>query len=184
MRLTHSSIPTPGYESTTSTANYTIDHIVSFRLPVSEEDEIGSMTSRCDTGYFYLRGYEGETADAHMKHLYAMHLMIFKTIELLNDSLTSLNETYKIPEIYRLEQNWPNPFNPSTEISYSLATREYVTLRFFNPIGQLIKTLYAGIQSPGEHRVKLLAEGLSSGNYFYVLQSDNICLTRKCLYLK
>jgi hypothetical protein len=50
--------------------------------------------------------------------------------------------------------------------------------------GQLIKTLHAGIQSPGEHRIKLIAEGLSSGNYYYVFQSDNIRLSRKCLYLK
>lgn len=184
MRMTHSSIPTPGYESTTSTANYIIDHIGSARLPVAVEDEIGTMNSRCDSGYFYLRGYEGETAEDHMKHLYATHLMIISTMEMLNDSLTSMRESHNFPDNYRLDQNWPNPFNPSTEISYSLATREYVTLRLFNPIGQLIKTLYAGIQSPGEHRVKLITKGLSSGNYFYVLQSDNISLARKCLYLK
>jgi hypothetical protein len=183
-RLTHSSIPTPGYESTTSTANYLIEHIGADRQSVNEQDEIGSMYSRCDTGYFDLRGYHGETANDHMQHLYAMHMMISETMETLNDSLTSMRKTEVIPERFRLDQNRPNPFNPSTEISYSLATREYITLRLFNPVGQLIKTLYAGIQSAGEHRVELIAEGLSSGSYFYVLQSKNVKLSRKCLYLK
>jgi hypothetical protein len=184
MRLTHSSIPTPGYESTTSTANYLIEYIGSSRTPVEENDEIGSMISRCDTGLFHIRGYQGETATDHMRHLYAMHLMISNTIKTLDDSLTSVRESNIVPEMYRLDQNWPNPFNPSTKISYSVARRGYVTLRLFNPIGQLIKTLYAGIQSPGEHRVELIAEGLSSGPYFYVLQSKSVNLSRKCLYLK
>ena len=184
MRMTYSSIPTPGYESTTSTANYLIEHIGAARISVNEDDEIGTMYSRCDSGNFNLRGYLGDTADNHMQHLYAMYIMISKTMGMLDDSLTSTRESHSLPKNYRLDQNWPNPFNPSTEISYSLATREYVTLRLFNPIGQLIKTLYAGIQSPGEHRVKLITKGLSSGNYFYVLQSDNISLARKCLYLK
>jgi len=184
MQLTHSSIPTPGYESTTSTANYLIDHIGSDRHSVNEEDEIGTMYSRCDTGFFNLRGYLGETADDHMQHLYAMHIMISNTMKIIDDSVTSMRESHFFPDTYRLDQNWPNPFNPSTEISYSLATREYVTLRLFNSIGQMIKTLYAGIQSPGEHRVELIAEGLPSGQYFYVLHSDNVKISRKCLYLK
>jgi hypothetical protein len=184
MRLTHSSIPTPGYESTTSTANYLIEHIGSARTPADEQDEIGTMYSRCDTGQFFLRGYYGDTANDHMKHLYAMHRMIANTINILNDSLTSLQKTHNSPQNFRLDQNWPNPFNPSTKISYSLAHRDFITLRLFNPIGQMIKTLYAGIQSPGEHRVELMADGLASGFYFYVLQSDKITLSRKCLYLK
>jgi hypothetical protein len=184
LKLTHSSIPTPGYESTTSTANYLIEHIGSDRKSVNEQDEIGSMYSRCDTGWFNLRGYLGETANDHMQHLYAMHMMISNTMKILDDSLTTIRKTQFSPDNYRLDQNWPNPFNPSTKIAYSLATREYITLRLFNPIGQLIKTLYAGVQSPGEHRVELFAEGLSSGSYIYVLQSDGIKLSRKCLYLK
>jgi hypothetical protein len=184
MKLTHSSIPTPGYESTTSTANYLIEHIGSDRKLVNEQDEIGAMYSRCDTGWFNLRGYLGETANDHMQHLYAMHMMISSTMNIQDDSLTSIKKTQINPRNYRLEQNWPNPFNPSTRISYSLATRECVTLRLFNPIGQLIKTLYAGVQAPGKHRVELFAEGLPSGSYIYVLQSKGIKLSRKCLILK
>jgi hypothetical protein len=184
MKLTHSSIPTPGYESTTSTANYLIEHIGSDRKLVNEQDEIGAMYSRCDTGWFNLRGYLGETANDHMQHLYAMHMMISSTMNIQDDSLTSIKKTQINPRNYRLEQNWPNPFNPSTRISYSLATRECVTLRLSNPIGQLIKTLYAGVQAPGKHRVELFAEGLPSGSYIYVLQSKGIKLSRKCLILK
>ena len=184
IRMTHSSILTPGYESTTSTANYLIEHIGAARTSINKDDEIGTMYSRCDSGNFNLRGYLGDTADNHMQHLYAMHIMISKTMGMLDDSLTSTRESHFLPKNYRLDQNWPNPFNPSTIISYSLAKREYITLRLFNPLGQLIKTLYAGIQTPGEHRVTLVAEGLPSGNYIYVLHSNNISTSRKCLYLK
>ena len=142
------------------------------------------MYSRCDTGLFNLRGYNGETANDHMQHLYAMDMMISETMKILDDSLSTIRKTHISPGNYRLDQNWPNPFNPSTEISYSLATREYITLRLFNPIGQLIETLYAGIQSPGEHRIRLFAENLSSGSYYYVLQSEDMKLSRKCIYIK
>jgi len=184
MHITHSSIPTPGYESTTSTANYLIEHIGATRQPADEQDEIGTMYSRCDSGLFNLRGYHGETAEDHMKHLYAMHIMISQTFNILDDSITSTHGSYNVPDNYRLEQNWPNPFNPSTQISYCLASREYISLRLFNPLGQVIKTLYEGIQSPGEHRIELIAEGLSSGSYIYVLQTDNVKISRKCILIK
>ncbi len=184
MRLTHSSIPTPGYESTTSTANYLISHIGATRQQVDEQDEIGTMYSRCDTGLFNLRGYHGETAEDHMKHLYAMHMMMSQTFKILDDSITSTSESHVVPDNYRLEQNWPNPFNPSTEISYSLAQKNYITLRLFNPLGQLIKTLYEGNQSPGIYTIEFYAEGMASGPYYYVLQSEDVRISRKCLYIK
>ena len=76
MLLTHSSILTSGYDNTTQTANYLINGIGSLRVAHSKLDEIGAQYSRCDTGYFQLKGYYGDTANDHLKHLYAMNIML------------------------------------------------------------------------------------------------------------
>jgi len=81
MRLTHSSIVTSGYESTTATADYLTNGIGAARQLVSTIDEIGLQTSACDTGNFHLRGYAGDTADDHMKHLYAMYRMLAQAFD-------------------------------------------------------------------------------------------------------
>ena len=84
MLITHSCIPTSGYESTTSTANYLLRGIGVERRAVSLTDEIGHRTSECDSGLFRLRGYDGETGADHMKHLHALHLLVSETLELLD----------------------------------------------------------------------------------------------------
>ena len=83
MLITHSRIQTSGYESTTETADYLIQKIGATKTPASVQDEIGLQTSACDTGHFYLRGYTGETAEDHLKHLYAMHLMLTQAMSIL-----------------------------------------------------------------------------------------------------
>ena len=83
MLLTHSSIPTPGYQSTTQTADYLLQGIGGKRTSRVLSDEIGTLYSVCDTGHFHLRGYLGETAPDHLKHLYAMHLLADQAESLL-----------------------------------------------------------------------------------------------------
>jgi len=68
--LTHSSIPTPDYASTTVTADYLLAQIGAVRQPCHFRDEIGTGTSVCDTGNFHLKGYAGETAADHLHHFY------------------------------------------------------------------------------------------------------------------
>lgn len=68
--LTHSSIPTPDYASTTVTADYLLAQIGAVRQPCRFRDEIGAGTSVCDTGNFHLKGYAGETAADHLHHFY------------------------------------------------------------------------------------------------------------------
>lgn len=87
-------------------------------------------------------------------------------------------------ERYSLEQNYPNPFNPSTTISFTLPENQFVSLRLYNLIGQEIKTMFSGNLEKGNHTVQLIAEGLSSGIYFYKLESKNNLLVRKMTLLK
>jgi len=85
---------------------------------------------------------------------------------------------------YTLEQNYPNPFNPSTEINFILANSENVILNVYNNLGSVVATLVNGFMKSGKHSVTFNAEDLTSGVYFYRLETDNFTSTRKMLLIK
>ena len=72
---------------------------------------------------------------------------------------------------YHLEQNFPNPFNPSTVIAYTLPTRASVSLSVYNALGGLVAELSDGLEEAGRHQITFDGSGLSSGVYFYRLQA-------------
>lgn len=94
------------------------------------------------------------------------------------------SETSGQVEEFALQANYPNPFNPSTVISYQLPASEHVTLEVFNLAGQRVATLVDQQQSPGRYRVRFEAAGLSSGVYLYKLQAGNYTQARKMILLK
>jgi hypothetical protein len=127
MLLTHSSIVTSGYQSTTQTANYLINGTGALVTPVNEIDETGTMYAKCDTGYFQIRRYLGQTAEDHLKHLYAMHLMLRTAVNILDSTLTGLNKDESILNNFFLYPNYPNPFNPSTKIKFTISDLRFTT---------------------------------------------------------
>ncbi len=88
------------------------------------------------------------------------------------------------PTVFRLEQNFPNPFNPSTFINYQLSTSGLVTLRVYDILGRLVRTLLYERQNPGNHSVIFNAGNLPSGVYFYTLRVGNHQDSKKFLLLK
>ncbi|MFO7525081.1 MAG: hypothetical protein R6W68_06470 [Ignavibacteriaceae bacterium] len=93
MLLTHSSITTSGYQSTNQTSNYLINGTGTQVTNVPEVDEIGTMYSKCDTGFFQIRRYYGQTAEDHLKHLYAMHIMLRTAVNIIDPSLTNMDKS-------------------------------------------------------------------------------------------
>ncbi len=85
---------------------------------------------------------------------------------------------------YELSQNYPNPFNPSTMIEYELASAGEVRLEVFDMLGRKVTTLVGERQSAGTHRVNFNAANLSSGVYFYTIQSGRFSQTKKMLMVK
>jgi photosystem II stability/assembly factor-like uncharacterized protein len=83
-----------------------------------------------------------------------------------------------------LAQNFPNPFNPTTTIRFTLPARMRVKLAVFNLIGQLVALLRDGELGPGDHSVQFDAGRLPSGVYFYRLQGGNFTETRRLLVLR
>lgn len=78
---------------------------------------------------------------------------------------------------FALNGNYPNPFNPSTEIKYTLSSGSFVTLKAYDILGKEVETIVNEYQQTGEHSVKFNCSNLSSGIYFYkitVIQNNNI----------
>ena len=86
---------------------------------------------------------------------------------------------------FELKQNYPNPFNPTTNISYVLPASQKVTLTIYDMLGRKVKTLVNDkLQTAGTHNVRLNADNMASGVYFYRIQSDSKTMTKKMLLLK
>lgn len=80
--------------------------------------------------------------------------------------------------------NFPNPFNPTTNISYSLADDGFVSLKVYNVLGKEIATLVNETKPAGNYSVSFNASNLPSGVYIYTLQTSGQSLTRKMLLMK
>jgi hypothetical protein len=89
-----------------------------------------------------------------------------------------------IPSVYVLGQNYPNPFNPTTQIEYSVPERSNISLKVYNLLGQEVATLFSGDQKAGNYIATFDGRGLSSGVYFYRLESGSISLTKKFVLMK
>lgn len=73
---------------------------------------------------------------------------------------------------FKLGQNFPNPFNPSTAIGYELPSGSYVTLKIYDVLGREVATLVNEQKKPGTYMVNWNAERMASGVYFYRLQAS------------
>jgi photosystem II stability/assembly factor-like uncharacterized protein len=89
-----------------------------------------------------------------------------------------------LPKVFALEQNYPNPFNPTTVISYQLPVAGNVSLKVYDVLGREVMTLVNGRQDAGAYNFTLNAASLSSGVYFYRLQSGNFVQTKKMMLVK
>jgi len=88
------------------------------------------------------------------------------------------------PKDYVLMQNFPNPFNPATQIIYALPQPARVALQVFNVEGKLVATLVNERQEKGSHTVVWSAAGVGSGVYFIRLEAGKFSSVRKCVLAK
>ena len=91
---------------------------------------------------------------------------------------------YTPPTNYKLEQNFPNPFNPVTTIQYQLPVDTKVTLKVYDILGAEVTTLVNEIQQAGYKEVQFDASELSSGVYVYRLVVSNYISTKKLMVVK
>jgi hypothetical protein len=106
------------------------------------------------------------------------------SLAILRISPTDVEQTTAIPADFSISCNYPNPFNSSTIIGYSLPAPSEVKIDIYNILGQKVKTLLHMKQPAGHHQVVWHAENVPSGAYSYRLQAGNYCETGKMLFLK
>src|SRR5574338_66290 len=98
---------------------------------------------------------------------------------------TDIDDNYfTIPEQYYLFQNYPNPFNPETIIKYQIPSAGHTTIKIFDVLGNEVVTLLDEFKTAGRYEIKFNGSSISSGIYFYRLQSDSFVETKKMLLLK
>ncbi|HEX9975200.1 MAG TPA: phosphodiester glycosidase family protein [bacterium] len=89
-----------------------------------------------------------------------------------------------IPETYHLEQNFPNPFNPTTQIAFGLPTSARVKLDIYNIRGEVVSTLLDEQMSPGKYSINFDASQLPSGIYLYRIDMGGFQETKKMSVVK
>jgi len=102
----------------------------------------------------------------------------------ITDIQTSIRIQEDIPRVFKLHNNYPNPFNPTTTIKYDLPRTMKADVSVYNVLGQKVATLIAGIQNEGNHSVEWDASQLAAAPYFIKLQADEFIQIKKSILLK
>jgi hypothetical protein len=115
------------------------------------------------------------------------------TIDSLNTSVDGLTITFNLTDVddlisqpldFVLYQNYPNPFNPTTTISFLLPKSEFVSLKIFDVLGREVAVLVNDYLTAGKYEIDFIADKLSSGIYFYKIQTDIFTETKKLILIK
>lgn len=105
-------------------------------------------------------------------------------IMLKGNNLTSTSNEIIIPIENKLFDNYPNPFNPTTQIKYSVKEAGNVQLKIYDTIGKEVAVLVNGEKPSGTYTVNFDASKLSSGIYFYTIIAKDFYQTKKMILIK
>jgi hypothetical protein len=109
--------------------------------------------------------------------------IIYREFDLSEIPATMLNEDNS-PGEFKISQSYPNPFNPTTTIVFSVSRSVKVNISVYDIQGKLIEILMDNTVTAGQHQVTWDAGSFSSGMYFYRIETDGFTQTKKCLLLK
>ncbi len=109
--------------------------------------------------------------DIHVNQKDTLTFNIMSSNGLLNKKQVIVNVTP--PKEFRMEQNFPNPFNPSTKIQYQLPYASKVSLKIYNVLGEEVATLINQVQDAGYKEVNFNASNYASGMYIYRIIAQN-----------
>jgi hypothetical protein len=117
--------------------------------------------------------------------IYDVPLSEDEVLQLYQEITTGVEQkTQALPGHYSLCQNYPNPFNPTTTIEYTLKVNGKVRISVYDLTGKEVVVLADGIRSAGNHEVRFDGANLTSGIYFYKLQTAEQVITRKMTLVK
>lgn len=125
-----------------------------------------------------------DSIEAHIFHkpdldtLGRVDYLPIRTVTSVYNNSTSLVNGFKLYDAY------PNPFNPTTNISFEVSKKMNVVVNIYDLTGKLIQTLFNGVKEPGRYEIQFNATQLSSGMYFYKIEADGFTDTKKLILLK
>ena len=102
----------------------------------------------------------------------------------VNIVITGVNGNSSNPTNFMLYNNYPNPFNPTTTIKYSIPEASFTSIKIYNELGKEVSTLVNETKSAGTYEVEFNASNLSSGVYYYKLQAGSFTETKKMILAK
>jgi hypothetical protein len=164
--------------------NYCADF--TFRWPLSSY-----LTERCDS--MFLVDVTGQIPRTNMfdvdslviqdvleKNIYKLHIYKYgcNIIDIVDE------EKRIIPTAFTLEQNRPNPFNPSTQINFTILNSSHIELKVYDIMGREISTLVNERKQPGNYTIRWNARNTPCGVYYYRLLAGNIVQTKKMVLMK
>jgi len=176
---------------------YTLDNRLHFNLTV--DNQVNKVEVSIDGQYLnqiMLDNFTHFSFDlGSLKINKDTEIMIFAYDKYLNYSSQRINtvtsvsinddpESKRIINQFVLYNNFPIPFNPSTTISYSIPIGGKVTLSIYDVLGREVSTLVDEVKSSGTYDEKFNASSLTSGIYYYILQTDAYQETKKMILLK
>jgi len=97
---------------------------------------------------------------------------------------TSIGDEAQLPVVFELVSAWPNPFNPTTNVKFSMPASGKVTIALIDMLGRVVKVLDLGQKQPGYHQVTIDAHGLPSGVYIIHLKSGTQAASQKVSLIK
>lgn len=135
----------------------------------------------------YMIGYctDLPTGDGCTAAWTASSLSYRSNIKLMMSPLSGIgNSTQGTPKVYSLSQNYPNPFNPVTVINYAIPREGLVKMKVYDILGREVKVLINEVKQPGFYSVDFDGSTLSSGVYFYKLESGTFSDIKKFMLIK
>jgi subtilisin-like proprotein convertase family protein len=141
------------------------------------DNALSAFTGQDSYGWWRLRVTDNANGDTGHIGQYCVQIFAGSVI-------TGINNVSKIPTVYLLNQNYPNPFNPVTKINFEIPKQGLVSLRVYDVLGREVKSLINEVKAPGTYSVDFNGTDLSSGVYFYRLESNGFSDIKKMMLIK
>jgi len=158
---------------------------IHFSLP----DDVFTVTASVQNGFNQPRAPVGDfTGDGITNLLMGQNDITLRDYPVymfeINNIFVSNEPEREVPVNFSLGQNFPNPFNPSTVIKYTLPEASHVTMEVFDMLGRQVAVLQDGVMKAGSHTVTFDAGTLASGIYLYRLNANNRTEVRQMVLVK
>lgn len=157
--------------------SYIVERAIPFTIPPLGEEQVEIKFKPLEEGYF--KDVLHIRSDTEFSRIAQILILGGRT-----DSSFSTVKEENVTTEFKLNQNYPNPFNPSTVINFSLPQSGYAEMIIYDILGNIVVNIFSDYIEQGEHSITFIANGMSSGIYFYKLTAGDFSAIRKMIYLK